>query len=260
MSATDKTVVISQPMVFPWVGLFEQVRLADVFVHYDDVQFPQGRSFTNRVQIKMPGGNTQWLTIPVKRDGKQLIQDVLLDNAQDWKGKHLKTLQHAYAKAPFRDDMLTLVEQAYQYPTEQLSTLNIQTLEMVARYFGFEPEFALSSSLGTTSHSTQKLLDITRQMQGTRYVTGHGARHYMDHDLFESSGIRVEYMQYQCMPYPQCHGDFTPYVSILDLIANCGTEGQQYICSRSINWKAFLHDTNHEPTQHEPKKTHCTVS
>ena len=45
------TVVISQPMFFPWVGMFEQIALADVYVHYDDVQFSKG-SFTNRVQLK----------------------------------------------------------------------------------------------------------------------------------------------------------------------------------------------------------------
>ena len=32
-------VVISQPMLFPWVGMLEQVRLADSYVHYSDVQF-----------------------------------------------------------------------------------------------------------------------------------------------------------------------------------------------------------------------------
>ena len=32
-------VVISQSMYFPWVGMLEQIRLADVFVFYDDVQF-----------------------------------------------------------------------------------------------------------------------------------------------------------------------------------------------------------------------------
>ena len=52
-------------MFFPWVGLFEQIRLANVFVHYDDVQLPQGRSFTTRVQLKAPTG-VHWLTMPVK--------------------------------------------------------------------------------------------------------------------------------------------------------------------------------------------------
>ena len=37
-----KTVVISQPMYFPWVGMLEQMRLADVFVHLDDAQFSKG--------------------------------------------------------------------------------------------------------------------------------------------------------------------------------------------------------------------------
>ena len=47
-----KKIVISQPMLFPWIGIFEQIKLSDVYVHYDDAQLPQGRSFINRVQIK----------------------------------------------------------------------------------------------------------------------------------------------------------------------------------------------------------------
>ena len=58
------TVVVSQPMLFPWVGLFEQIRLADVFVYYDDVAFSKG-SFFNRVQIKTSRGS-KWLTVPLE--------------------------------------------------------------------------------------------------------------------------------------------------------------------------------------------------
>ena len=62
----SKTVVISQPMFFPWVGIFEQIRLADIFVHFDDVQLPWGSSFINRVQIKTKDG-IKWLTIPIRK-------------------------------------------------------------------------------------------------------------------------------------------------------------------------------------------------
>ncbi|HOX52645.1 MAG TPA: WbqC family protein, partial [Fibrobacteria bacterium] len=37
-SGDRRTVVITQPMYFPWVGLFEQIRLADEIVWLDDVQ------------------------------------------------------------------------------------------------------------------------------------------------------------------------------------------------------------------------------
>ena len=57
-------IVISQSMLFPWIGLMEQIRLADVFVHYNDVQFSKG-SFVNRVQIKTSQG-TKWMTVPLE--------------------------------------------------------------------------------------------------------------------------------------------------------------------------------------------------
>ena len=42
-------------------------------------------------------------------------------------------------------------------------------------------------------------------------------------------------------PYPQLHGEFTPFVSALDLVANCGRAGRQYIHSKTVNWKEFVH-------------------
>lgn len=45
-------VVISQPFYLPWPGLFNQIKMADIFIHYDDAQLPQGRSFCSRVQIR----------------------------------------------------------------------------------------------------------------------------------------------------------------------------------------------------------------
>ena len=66
--AAVKTVVILQPQFFPWRGVFEQIRLADEFVHLDDAQFQKG-GFTNRVQLKTANGPL-WLTVPVLRHGK----------------------------------------------------------------------------------------------------------------------------------------------------------------------------------------------
>ena len=102
-------------MFFPWVGLFEQVRLADVFVHYDDVQLPQGRSFITRVQLKGPDG-VHWLTMPVKRDSRSSnINEAITDDEQGWRKAHLKTLHHMYAKAAHSREMIELVEAVYRW-------------------------------------------------------------------------------------------------------------------------------------------------
>lgn len=236
-----KRIVISQPMYFPWAGIFEQLRLADVFVHYDDALLPQGRSFISRVQVKTASG-VQWLTVPLKRSGQPPINQVRVDDGQQWRQRHLKTLTHNYARAPYFDDMIGIAEAVYTQASDCLSDLNIRSMETVAEYFGLATEYVRSSQLRVAGHSTEKLLGLVRALGGSHYLTGHGARNYLDHELFEQHGIRVEYMAYNRSAYPQLHGTFDPHVTVLDLIANAGPQGRRYINSGTIDWKEFLHE------------------
>ena len=234
-------VVISQPMFFPWAGMFEQIRLADVYVHYGDVQFSKG-SFTNRVQIKTAQGS-KWLTVPLQQFSLgQVIDEVLLDTHSNWRRQHLAQLKQAYAAAPYCKDMLALVESVYQQPHITIGQLSRDSMAACCRYYGLDVgrRFIEIGSLGIGGASSQRVRDIVKVLGGTRYITGHGARHYLDHQLFEDARIRVEYMDYQKRPYPQLHGEFTPYVSLLDLIANTGPQGIDCIVSGTHYWKDFL--------------------
>lgn len=234
-------VVISQPMFFPWVGMFEQIRLSDVYVHYIDVQFSKG-SFTNRVQIKTAQG-TRWLTVPLigPRLG-QAINDVRISEATDWRGTHLGLLGKAYAGAPYCEDMLALVRKTYNTPFQTIDELSIRSMNAVLDYFGMAKSTAFYSSphLIVSGRSSQRVLEIVRAVGGDLYITGEGAKNYLDHQRFEENGIRVEYMAYQKTPYPQLHGEFTPYVSVLDLIANTGKNGINFIHSGTVYWKDFI--------------------
>lgn len=233
------TVVVLQPQFFPWIGVFEQIRLADVYVHLDDVDFPQGRSFTSRVQIKTPAG-VQWLTAPVVRNSGQLIRDTRLDATQPWRAKQLRTLQTTYSKAPFAKEMLDLVAELYALPTDSLCELNIAAIERVSAYFELGCRYLRASNLGITSKSSQRLIDIVTALNGDTYITGHGGLAYLDYDAFEAAGIRVQYIDYRRLSYPQLHGPFDPHVSILDLIANQGRAGREFICSPAVYWKDFV--------------------
>lgn len=237
---TGRTVVISQSMYFPWVGLLEQVRLADVFVHYDDVQFTRG--FYNRVQIKTAHG-IRWLTVPTRdRHRGQRIDEVRIDERDDWRAAHRTQLLAAYRRAPFLDDMLGVVDAVFAQPAASLADVSRQSILALAAYFGLDRDtrFLRSDEMAVPGSSSQRLHDLTAALGGTVYLTGHGARNYLDHDLFERSGIEVRYMEYARIPYPQLHGAFTPYVTGLDLIANCGREGAEVIRSGSVNWKDFI--------------------
>ena len=234
-----RTLVVSQPMFLPWVGLFEQVRLADVFIHYDDVQLPQGRSFMSRVQLKSANG-VAWLTVPIdhKKSGK-LLNEVVLFKAEEWRDKHLRTIRHAYAKRPYFNLMFELVETIYGQPTDHLAQFNINAIEQIAQWLGLAPQFMRSSAMGVAGASTERLVDLCEAVNCDIYVTGHGALNYLNHQQFEDKGVSVRYMDYRKVPYEQGHGEFMPYVSILDAIANCGEHTRDLLCSDAKYWREF---------------------
>lgn len=236
-------IVISQSMLFPWVGMLEQVRLADVFVHYDDVQFSKG-SFVNRVQIKTAEG-MQWMTVPL-RDLHlgQRIADVQVGPKQEWVDKHLDLLVRSFAGAPHADDALGLAREVYAAGHEQLGALARASLMVLVRYFGLDAgrRFVDVEGLGITGTGSRRVLDVVQRVGGTVYVTGHGASRYLDHHLFDAADVPVEYMDYRRDPYQQGHGLFTPYVSGLDLVAYCGRDGLRNIVSQTLPWREFVHE------------------
>jgi hypothetical protein len=234
-------IVISQSMYFPWVGLLEQVRLADVFVHYDDVQYTRG--FYNRVQVKGARG-IEWMTVPLREQHRgQRIDEVRVDNREDWRSRHRAMLARAHRDSPHVAEMLGVVDAVFARDFETLDQVARASLLALAEYFGLDAacRFEDSRELAISGSGTARLHDITRAMSGDVYITGHGARNYLDPDHFRRSGLDVRYMAYRCLAYPQSHGAFTPYVTALDLIANCGQGGRRVIISDSTDWREFVH-------------------
>lgn len=232
-------VVILQPQFLPWFGVFEQVRLTDIFVHLDDVQLPRGRSFCTRVQIKTPAGK-KWLSVPVRHDATQSIKDVAIIDQPRWRDRALEMIRHSLARAPYGARAVELAAQLLDPRFRRLADLNAHAIERVSAELGFDRKFLRSSLLGPHGSGSEKLLSLAVQLRADRYITGHGARNYLDHELFEQNGIRVEYIDYQMEPYPQRFGPFDPRVSILDLLAHTGIHAVSHMRSRLVYWREFL--------------------
>jgi hypothetical protein len=237
-------VVVSQPMYFPWVGFLGQVRLCDAYVDYADVQFSKG-SFSNRVQVKTAQG-IRWLTVPLHDlHLGQAIDAVAIDERADWRRSQRDALRQAYRTAPFRDEMLALVDEVFAGAHRTLAELSFASTMALVRYFGLDAGRAFHdvASLDTPGASTQRVVDLCARLGAATYLTGHGARRYLEHERFEARGIDVAYIDYTFRPWPQLHGEFTPYVSALDLVAHRGRAGADSILGQPIPWREFLADT-----------------
>jgi len=225
-SATGRTVVVLQPGYLPWLGFFDQMRRADVFVYYDDVQYDT-HGWRNRNRIKTQQGPL-WLTVPVRHSGlsKPRILDVAIDARGNWAKKHVASIRQAYAAAPFAKEYVPALEEVLTRSWECLVDLDVAVAGLLAAWFGVQPRIEKASALGIDGGKTERLVNICRRVGATKYLTGSAARDYLDVPLFEQNGIAVEWQDFAHPVYPQLHGEFVPYMSAVDLLLNCGAESR----------------------------------
>ena len=218
------TVAVLQPGYLPWLGFFDQLRRADVFVYYDDVQFDK-HGWRNRNRIKTQSGPI-WLTVPVRHSGMGFpkILDVEIDNRTPWARKHVASIRQAYARAPHLARYLPALEEVLQRPWQQLVDLDMACAALMAEWLGLSRRIERSSVLGTTGERSERLVNMCRHLGASTYLSGDSAEAYLDIPLFEAHGIAVEWQRYAHPTYPQLHGAFVPFMSALDLVLNCGDE------------------------------------
>jgi len=220
-----RTVAVMQPTYMPWIGYFDLIDQADIFVLYDDVDFSK-QSWQQRNRIKTAAG-IQWLTVPVLWKGKsgQKIQDVQINPRSNDLSKHIKTIEQAYSKAPFHKAYLGDLSKLLSHRHSFLAELNIALIRWFCEKLGIRTPLVRSSELHLEGARVERLIHLCRAVQATRYLSTPGSKVYIDeNNLFEPNRIELVYHRFTHPVYRQLHGEFIPYLSVLDLLLN---EGEQ---------------------------------
>lgn len=222
-------VAAHQPNYLPWLGFFDKWARADVLVLLDDVQFPRTGAgvWTNRVRVLL-GGEPRWLTVPISRAGRsvQLVSEVEIDESQRWREKQLRSLEHGYAKARAFDETFPLVHRLIETRAERLADYNERNLRELGTALGLPTsKLVRSSSLGASPSGTDLLVELTRAVDGTTYLSGDGAGGYQDERRFEAAGIELRFQRYEHPVYPQLAENHVAGLSIVDALLNCGVDG-----------------------------------
>lgn len=218
-------VAIHQPQFCPWLGYFDKMRRANLFVILDDVQFEKN-NWQNRNRIKTSNGAT-WFTVPVSFHFGQEIREVQVNNLTDWQKKYRMTLTQSYAKTAGLAGAKGFFDELFGRRWERLIELNLFTISWMARSLGISTPLRLSSELKAEGQSTDRLVDICQKSGADTYLAGAGGRNYMDLGLFEKVGVRVDFQDYEHPDYAQLHGAFVPKLSALDLLLNAGERSAQ---------------------------------
>jgi hypothetical protein len=224
-----KRVAILQSNYIPWKGYFDLIAAVDEFIVYDDMQFTKN-DWRNRNRIKTPQG-VEWLSVPAGQNIHRRIRDVELPDNR-WQGRHWKTLEANYGRAPHFAEVAALVAPVYlDRRHTHLTALNRELVEAVCGYLGIATKIRFSWDYRLADAGrTERLVDLCVQAGATEYISGPGARAYMDESIFPARGIRLTWFEYNGYPeYPQLWGQFEHAVTILDLLFNCGRDAPRYM-------------------------------
>ncbi|MEE9165486.1 MAG: WbqC family protein [Nitrospinota bacterium] len=226
------TVTIHQPQYIPWLGYFDKMDCADVFVYLDNVQYIKNE-FKNRNRIKSARGPI-WLTVPVNYRFPEKIMDVTISQRERWQHKHWQSLISNYRKAPYFNKYRETFIDIFERPWSHLSTLNIYLTEKLKDLLGISTKTETASSMNISGESTDRLIAICKNFKCTHYLAGADSEKYMDFVRFQKAGIKVMVQEFHHPRYNQLFGDFVPYLSVVDLLMNHGEDSLNILRGRKV--------------------------
>jgi hypothetical protein len=239
-------VAIMQPHFLPWLGWFELLAEADVFVLLDDAQFTR-HSWSHRNRIFTARGQVGFVSVPTKRTGSldATFNDVAESDDRKWRTKLRSTIAQVYARMPGTHDTLDLLDQWFAGDHASLAELEWAFAEAVAERLGITTPIVASSSLGIdpTLRRSWWVAEILRATGATTYLSASGSFDYMADDaVFPFEGVDVRFQAFEPRPYAQPRADGAPFearLSVLDALCCNDLATTRSLVSGTGRWLTF---------------------
>lgn len=215
----DKIIcAIHQPNFFPWLGYFEKIKQADIFIFLDAVDYPGSGSgagsWSSRVLLNIQG-KAQWVGCAIQRDSaKKMIKEVKTSHHLDWRKKILKTIQANYAKRRNYRKTMELLVPLIENKTDNLSEYNINAIENISQVLNLKSRFVRQSDFSVEGKSTELLINLSKAVNANAYLCGGGANGYQEDALFSLSSLDLIYQNFE----PTLYGDPQHFIKGLSVI------------------------------------------
>ncbi len=233
---TRPIVAIHQPNFFPWLGYFHKMRWSDVFVILDDAQIQKtGGSVTNRTTLVSQGKQITF-TAPIVRtkSGGTRIDEVQFAPG-DFRERLSRFLEQAYRRAAFVEEVGAKILAMVANPTDSIAAYNIAAIRGLSAMLGLETKIVLASTLGVTTTSTARLVDILETVDGRTYLCGAGAKNYQEDELFFARGLNVYAQTFSPPLYPRGREEPIAGLSILDALLHVGIEETRKLLDQPLD-------------------------
>lgn len=207
---------IMQPYFLPYIGYFQLINTADVFVVYDDVNYiKQGWINRNRILLN---GAAYMFTLNLKGASSfKLINGIEIGGNKE---RLFKTISQAYAKAPFYNDAIGLLDGIFGSSEKNLAYFIADSIKVISRHLNIGAEIILSSKIEKNNDlkADKKVINICKILGATHYVNSIGGEKLYSKKSFLDAGINLEFIRSKPISYRQFNNGFVEWLSIVDVM------------------------------------------
>jgi hypothetical protein len=216
-------IAIMQPYFFPYIGYFQLINLADRFILGDEVQYiHQGWINRNRI-LKPDKEGFCYIHVPLKKySSTTLIKDINVVAGDDWKDKIMRQIEHYKKKAPFYNNIKTLLQTCLSVKSTSITSINAYCLQQVCQYLGIDKKLEVQSALkldySDVNNKEDRVISMCKQLGADEYINPAGGVELYHKATFEKNGIGLSFLQTEIKSYEQHRQHFEPGLSIIDVM------------------------------------------
>ena len=210
---------VMQPYLFPYIGYFQLIYAADIFLIYDDVAYIK-QGYINRNSILSRNGATRF-TIPVPgASSNKLISELAFSKDV---AKVLRTIEQSYSKSPRFGDVFPIIQGALELEDRSIASVCRKSFKDIFSYLGVDKQFKKTSELeyDRSASARDRLIDLCHQFGADCYINASGGRELYAKPDFAEKGVRLKFLDSLPVEYSQGRGEFIPKLSIIDVLMHC---------------------------------------
>lgn len=215
-----RTVAVMQPYLFPYLGYFQLIAAADVFVLGDDLPYVRS-GWVNRNRI-LHHHEAKLITFPLKKDRFQLAvnQRQRCDNFEDEAERLIKLITSCYIRAPYFAEVMPLIERLIRFAQPNIALYTEHTIRAMCTFLDIGTPIMRGSELilGQPVDRQERMVRIAHMLEATTFINPEGGSVQFDRDYFARNRLMVRFFRMSPVIYRQFRQPFVANLSIIDVL------------------------------------------
>lgn len=190
------SIAVCQPYFAPYLGYFQLINSVNIFVSYDDVNFIKG-GWIHRNKILI-NGQEKFISIPlIKQSSFKKINETEVNWDSNNFRKIFAMLEQSYAKAEFKNEVIEILDNIFESKPKTIADLALNSIIEFCRYLDINTQIKVSSieKYEKTDDRVLNLVNICNSENKTHYINPVGGKILYDKEVFESHGIKLNFIK-----------------------------------------------------------------